>query len=127
MFKVWYNVLRLKEVICMGLFSFGKKKKEEYDYIYNDVKHSDDVEITEPIFGEVYDDVYDEDGDFVNCICGGTIKWKDGVYICPDCGEVLNRAEFFNHIGAEPPGPECLTCANLYPGCIVCPHGYVED
>lgn len=115
----------------MGLFSFGKKnKKEEYDYIYNNINHSD-IETTEPVFGEtyedVYDNVYDEDGDFVHCVCGGTIKWKDGIYICPDCDETLSRLEFFNYIGANPPGPECVTCMNLYPGCVICPYGYVED
>lgn len=111
----------------MGLFGFGKKK-EEYDYIYNGVKKSDNIEIIEPIFGEVYDDVYDENGDSVFCdICGNEIKWKEGIYICPDCGQTMSRSVFFNYIGAEPPGPECVSCANLYPGCIICPYGYVED
>lgn len=112
----------------MGLFSFGKKKKnEEYDYIYNNINHSD-IETTEPVFGEVYDDVYDENGDAVFCdCCGNEIKWKDGIYICPECGQTMSRSVFFNYIGAEPPGIECETCSNLYPGCIICPHGYVED
>lgn len=111
----------------MGLFGFGKKKKqEEYDYIYNNNSKSD-AELFEPDVGEVYDDVYDEDGDFVICACGEEIKWKDGVYICPNCGQTMTRSEFFNYIGAEPPGPECITCDNLYPGCVICHYGYVED
>jgi len=113
----------------MGLFDFGKKKKkEEYDYIYNSTKHPDDVEIAEPIFGEVYDDVYDEEGYFVYCdCCNNELKWKDGIYICPNCGQTMNRAEFFNYIGAEPPGPNCITCVELYPGCAFCPYGYIND
>lgn len=113
----------------MSIFNFGKKKKkEEYDYIYNSTKHSDDVEISEPIFGEVYDDVYDEEGYFVYCdCCNNELKWKDGIYICPNCGQTMNRAEFFNYIGAEPPGPNCITCVELYPGCPFCPYGYIDD
>ena len=77
---------------------------------------------------ESYDEVYDEDGNSVFCDgCGGEIKWKNGVYICPSCGKTMSREEFFNYIGAEPPGKECLTCDNLYPGCIICPYGYVDE
>ena len=39
----------------------------------------------------------------------------------------MSRSEFFNAIGAEPPGPECVDCNNLYPGCIICPYGYVKE
>lgn len=111
----------------MELFGLGKKKnkQEEYDYIYNNSKSNS--ELFEPDIGEVYDDVYDEDGYYVICACGGEIKWKDGIYICPHCGLTMNRSEFFNYIGAEPPGPECITCNNLYPGCVICRHGYIED
>lgn len=113
----------------MGLFGFGKKKKkqEEYDYIYNNGSKSD-AELFEPTFGEVYDDVYDEEGNFVYCdYCNSELKWKDGIYVCPNCGQTMTRSEFFNYIGAEPPGPECITCDNLYPGCVICHYGYVED
>ena len=75
-----------------------------------------------------YDEVYTEDGDTVNCdMCQGEIKWKDGRYECPRCKQVMSREVFFNHIGANPPGDECIACASLYPGCVFCPHGYVDD
>lgn len=59
---------------------------------------------------DLYSDVYDEDGNEVLCdICGSEIKWReqDGVYMCPSCGQTFTRADFFNFIGAEPPGKEC--------------------
>ena len=66
---------------------------------------------------DLYSDVYDEDG-----------KWReeDGAYVCSGCGQVFTRADFFNFIGAEPPGKECYTCDCLYPGCMTCPYGYGE-
>jgi hypothetical protein len=39
----------------------------------------------------------------------------------------MDRAVFFRYIGATPPGPECLTCDNLYPGCMTCPYGYTNE
>lgn len=75
-----------------------------------------------------YDDVYDEDGDVVYCDrCGSEIKWKDGQYTCPDCGQIMSRKIFFEYIGADPPDEICLICDNLYPGCVICPYGYVKD
>lgn len=76
---------------------------------------------------DLYSDVYDEDGDEVLCdICGSAIKWQenDGTYICPNCGQAFTRADFFNYIGAAPPGKECYTCECLFPGCMTCPYGY---
>lgn len=105
----------------MGLFNFLKRDKDEYNTIYDDSSEYSDN-------SEVYEDVYDEDGYFVYCdLCNAELKWKDGNYICPECGQILNRSEFMNYIGAEPPGPECVTCDNQYPGCIVCPYGYIND
>lgn len=109
----------------MGLFK--KKKQDEYEHFYGNNQESD-VEIVETEYGEIYDEVYDEEGSFVPCdYCNGYIKWKDGTYICSDCGQTMSRDVFFNYIGAEPPGPECLTCDNLYPGCVICHHGYIND
>ena len=78
------------------------------------------------------DDVFDDDEDdnivLVECdVCGTPIRWKDEQYICPDCGTIMSRGEFFNCIGANPPGPECLSCNNRYPGCTDCPYGYVDN
>ncbi len=78
---------------------------------------------------DLYSDVYDEDGNEVLCdICGSEVKWReeDGAYVCLGCGQVFTRADFFNFIGAEPPGKECYTCDCLYPGCMTCPYGYGE-
>lgn len=80
------------------------------------------------LFTNNYEAVYDEEGGDVSCpnvLCDdGEICWKDGEYVCPYCGTKMTRAEFFDWIGAEPPGPKCLTCDNLYPGCTYCPYGY---
>jgi hypothetical protein len=108
-------------------------KKDEYDKIYGyDEEDSRSYEESEGFclyeLDHDYDDVYDEDGDGVYCdLCNSEIGWKDGQYICTGCGRVIDRDVFFNYIGAEPPGNECATCNNLYPGCLVCPHGYVQD
>lgn len=74
------------------------------------------------------DFAYDEDGDSVECEhCGQQIVFKGGDYYCPECDEVIDREDFFDMIGADPPGDECYTCDNKYPGCIICPYGYAED
>lgn len=71
---------------------------------------------------------YDEDGDSVNCEwCGQPIVIHNGEYYCPECDRVYTRQEFFDYIGAEPPGPECLTCDNDYPSCSYCHYGYKDD
>lgn len=102
---------------------------DEYDYIYGNDSDDKGFElIPEPVCDEDYDCVYDEDGNEVCCdLCGGEMVWKNGTYLCSECGQVMKRADFFNYIGAEPPGKECLTCDNLYPGCVICPYGYVEE
>jgi len=103
----------------MGLFDniFKRFGDREYNRIY---EHNES--------DSSYDDVYDEDGNEVNCdYCHAEMKFKGGQYVCLECGQVMSREVFFNYIGAEPPGSECVTCDNLYPGCIVCPHGYVVD
>lgn len=75
-----------------------------------------------------YDDVFDENGDGVYCdMCGAEMTYKDGQYSCSECWRTMDRNSFFDYIGASPPGPECASCDNLYPGCIICPYGYVND
>lgn len=104
----------------MGLFDniFKRHKDREYDRLYD----SEEIKLDDS-----YEDVYDEEGNEVNCdYCYTEMKWKDGQYICPGCGQVMSRKVFFNYIGANPPGPECEQCDNIYPGCIACPHGYVD-
>jgi len=118
-----------------------RKKKDEYEEIYgldDDVYDPDEDEIEDDLeeypiefFDDPsYEEIYDENGEYslVQCdSCQETIRWKNGDYICPNCGTVMNRSEFFNCIGAEPPGIECSTCNNLYPGCVICPYGYIKD
>lgn len=96
-------------------------------YEYFDVAESSDVTFSD--CDDDYSDVFDEDGDSVICdCCGDLIKFRNGKYVCSGCGQVLSRSEFFNYIGADIPGDECLTCDNLYPGCTQCPYGYeIED
>lgn len=97
-------------------------KKSEYEAIYG----GRSSRVSDPT--ERYEDIYDEDGNFVICdICGGEMKWKDNECVCPECGRRMDRETFFDYIGAEPPGPECAGCENIYPGCVICPYGYVED
>ena len=64
---------------------------------------------------------YDEEGSVAACdICGSEMRWnpKAHEWHCPGCGQTMNRALYFNHIGAEPPGTECLTlCHENYPFC----------
>lgn len=99
------------------------KEQDEYSEIYEEVPEGIILEKQDD-----YDDVYDEDGGDVICpMCDALIKYIDYKYTCPECGYILERKAFFEYIGAEPPGEECLTCRNLYPGCTICPHGYVED
>lgn len=101
---------------------------DEDDYAESDDRYDDVYDDYEDAMNcSDYDDVYDETGDSVLCdYCHGEIKWKDGRYVCPECGQVMTRDVFFNYIGAEPPGPECLTCGQPYPVCYGCPYGYAR-
>jgi predicted RNA-binding Zn-ribbon protein involved in translation (DUF1610 family) len=64
---------------------------------------------------------YDESGNVAVCdICGAEMRWDQGLceWYCPECGQLMNRSQYFNHIGAEPPGRKCLTnCCENYPFC----------
>lgn len=64
---------------------------------------------------------HDEDGDEVSCPdCGSdAFYWsEDGErVICQDCDTEMDREDFFNYIGANPPSDRCLHCFGLYPQC----------
>lgn len=64
---------------------------------------------------------YDEEGNEAVCdICTEPLRWGPvmGRWTCPGCGREMSRANYFNHIGAEPPGEDCLTaCQENYPFC----------
>lgn len=85
-------------------------KKNDYDDIW-EVDTKD----------EWLNGAYDENGDAVVCgSCGGEMKWDPGetIWYCPECGERMDRALYFEHIGAEPPGSGCVTdCSENYPLC----------
>lgn len=109
------------------------RKRDEYDAIWGQGPLPEDGEELDGFGLEPtdvsYSDVYDENGNVVLCdLCGSEVKWReeDCVYVCQGCGQTFTKAEFFNFIGAEPPGRECYTCDCLYPGCITCPYGYGE-
>lgn len=74
---------------------------------------------------------YDESGDAVICnICGDEMKWNPvgRKWYCPDCGQEMSRPIYFNYIGAEPPGVECLTnCCENYPFCKKVCERYLID
>lgn len=107
---------------------FGRNNYDDSNGEYIDLQSR--VEWLDPNETRRYSDVYTEDGDAVICEnCGCDIMWNDetGEYMCPWCGHQLSRVEFFDYIGAEPPGSRCITCSELYPGCTSCPHGYIKD
>lgn len=64
---------------------------------------------------------YDENGNGVPCdMCGGEMKWNPVMqnYVCENDDQAMSRIEYFNYIGANPPGPDCLTnCSENYPVC----------
>lgn len=75
----------------------------------------------------IYAPVYDENGNevYTDC-CRVPMKWDDSDYICPECGQRIDRRTFFNSIGANLPGDLCYTCDQLYP-CTSCHLGYEID
>ena len=102
---------------------------EAEDFFYREVGGlTNDIDLEGRDWGEEYEDVYTEDGDIVNCgVCGAELKWRLYEYdktVCPNCEDIMSRAALFNYIGADPPGKECYTCSELYPGCSKCPYGY---
>jgi hypothetical protein len=115
---------------------FGKKKKDEYGHIYdngddsgNDYSDLGEVETdgdTDEYIklyridaaDEYFNGAFDEDGNAVECRrCGAEPLWRNGRLTCKNCGEVMSRSEFFEYIGAEPPGADCSTCTEVYPQC----------
>lgn len=114
-------------IIKMTILFFIKDGVLGMGDIYDEDEYEDVYDEYTDIY-DGYDEVYDEDGYEVLCdMCTGEIKWKDGVYVCPKCGQIMSREVFFNYIGADPPGEECVHCDNLYPGCVICPYGYCDD
>ena len=77
---------------------------------------------------------YDENGEEVLCdICDeGVMRWNEdaGVWVCDECGRTMTRQEYFDWIGANPPGKKCLnSCCENYPFCkkYCCEYDIPED
>ena len=68
---------------------------------------------------EYINGAYDENGDGVICdLCSGDMAYRQGVWVCRECGQVMSRTQYLNHIGAEPPGIKCFDdCEDNYPLC----------
>ena len=64
---------------------------------------------------------YDEDGDQVYCeACGEEVSFDPAFreWRCSNCGMSKSRIQFFGYIGANPPGPKCISqCGENYPVC----------
>lgn len=87
-------------------------EKEDYHKIYDEedsrnYEDFDDLEDNDMILleelDESYENVYDSDGNSVYCdYCQDIeIKMKDGVYICPNCGQMMDLETFLNYIGVD--------------------------
>lgn len=77
-----------------------------------------------------YSEVSDEQGLSVLCpSCDDQLYFNEAenIFVCLGCGYEMSRQDFLEYIGAEPPGEECKTCDSLYPGCMWCDHGYVDE
>lgn len=66
---------------------------------------------------------WDEDGIPVRCdhcthdYTGVQLRFRDGVWYCPNCEETATRSEFFSYIGPNELGSTCETCDGNYPVC----------
>lgn len=81
---------------------YDEEDSRNYEELYEDEVEEDEMELIEEL-DESYEDVYDSDGDSVYCdYCQDVeIKLKDGVYICPNCGQIMDLKTFLNYIGAD--------------------------
>ena len=78
-------------------------------------------------WGEEYDDVYDRDGEVIltEC-CNQPMKFDGTDYICPECGETIDRDDFLDNY-CEPFGSECYSCRTNFPRCGVCHRNHQEE
>lgn len=72
-------------------------------------------------FDEWINGAWDETGERAICDrCGEELKWNPVMvhWYCTGCDQEMDRKTYFNHIGACPPGEDCLlTCEENYPFC----------
>lgn len=76
---------------------------------------------------------YDDTGAAVFCehrYCDGELRFDPALrsWYCPDCGARMDRKDYFDYIGADPPGPDCLhDCDENYPWCKhICDRYYID-
>ena len=81
---------------------YDEEDSRNYEELYEYEVEDDEMELIEEL-DESYEDVYDSDGDSVYCdYCQDVeIKLKDGVYICPNCGQIMDLETFLNYIGVD--------------------------
>lgn len=85
----------------------GEESEDEEEASYE--------ELYDPFVGE---DVFDEDGNEVNCPdCGEEIRWVNGAYICPQCKTTMDRVRFLEFIGSDHALDKCASCKANYPAC----------
>lgn len=84
--------------------------RNEYDEIYK-------IDMC----SEWMNSAYDENGNTVICdLCGEDMRWNPAKHnwFCSGCDQEMNRATYFNYIGADFPNCECLVnCNENYPIC----------
>ena len=82
---------------------YNEEDSRNYEELYEDEFLEDEMILLEKL-DESYENVYDSNGDSVYCdYCQDIeIKLKDGVYICPNCGQMMDLETFLNYIGVDP-------------------------
>lgn len=98
-----------------GEIEYQREDDEEDEYEgYAEVYEVD-------VHDEWVNSAYDEEGGAVPCdLCDSEMRWdpERRIWYCPECERAMDRAVYFNYIGANPPGPDCITnCLENYPFC----------
>ena len=105
------------------------KHKDDYIYLYGGEgePHTPEESVLDDEYIKLYKEdstdafvngAFDDEGDEVLCdCCGGELRYRNFKWVCEDCGESMDRADYFNYIGAEPPFEYCKSCIENYPVC----------
>ena len=116
-FDIFGKVLRGNDNLYQNSdIIYSDEDEEDEDYDENDEERLELYQIDTT--DAYYNGAFDEDGDEAICsCCGGELRFRDDYWECLDCGATMDRLEYLNYIGAEPPFEECLTCGDNYPLC----------
>lgn len=81
---------------------YDEEDCRNYEELYEDEEVEAEIVLSE-LLDESYENVYDSDGDSVYCdYCKDIeIKLKDGLYVCPNCGQIMDLETFLNYIGVD--------------------------